>query len=97
MEKAISSVNIIHGMVRANDSNSTRGGRGTFSANGLFGGQFGYNADTYSCCHMAVAVLDLDVTYEFSDDYYEATNQLFEEIAKIRSLVPMNSVERDVD
>ena len=58
---------------------------------GRLRGQFGYNADTVA----ARAVLD--GTYEFSDDYHEATNQLFQQIAKIRSLVPMNSVETLID
>lgn len=58
---------------------------------GRLRGQFGYNADTVA----ARAVLD--GTFEFSDDYHEATNQLFVQIAKIRSLVPMNSVETLID
>lgn len=59
--------------------------------NGRLRGQFGYNADTVA----ARAVLD--GTYVFSEDYHEPTNQLFEQIAKIRSLVPMNSVETLID
>jgi len=55
-------------------------------------GQFGYNADTVA------ARMVLDGTYEFSEeDYHEATHQLFEQIAKIRLLVPMNSVETLID
>ena len=37
------------------------------------------------------------MAYEFSEDYHEATQQLFEQIAKIRSLVPLNSVETLID
>ncbi len=39
----------------------------------------------------------LDGTSEFSENYHEATNQLFEQTAKIRSLISMNSVETLID
>ena len=37
------------------------------------------------------------MAYEFSEDYHEATQLFFEQIAKIRSLVPLNSVETLID
>ena len=58
---------------------------------GRLRGQFGYNANT------AAARAVLDGTYDFSEDYHEATQQLFEQIAKIRSFVPLNSVETLID
>ncbi|KAL7450165.1 hypothetical protein ACHAWC_004513 [Mediolabrus comicus] len=58
---------------------------------GRLKGQFGYNATT------AAADRVLDGTFVFDEDYHAATDQLFQQIARIRSLVPINSVSSLID
>lgn len=54
---------------------------------GRLRGEFGYNAVTPA----AAAVLS--VTYVFSPDFHQATKELLQEIARIRSIIPEDSVD----
>jgi hypothetical protein len=53
---------------------------------GAFRGQFGYTATSPTARSV------LDGTYDFSPDMDAATRELFEEIAHIRSMVPLDSL-----
>ncbi len=53
---------------------------------GMLRGQFGYTLT------LPTAKTVLDGTYDFPPDMDEATRELFEEIAQVRTIVPLDSV-----